>query len=202
MTGNKRAIKSDLTKVDAHAVQPHEYDEAPEISDEQLARAEVTVGVRPRGRPKAAVTKVPVSLRLDSDIVAAYKAIGEGWQTQINSDLRNIRKLGPAPASVRDAQRNYVEVASHTPLKNLKVRIRNISAGAVTIVRHRDLGDTKIGTLRKTYGAHFAEGIKPDMRLADVVSELDGRSLTRLRQKSPKELAALIKRRPREKHAG
>lgn len=54
---------------------------------ERFTKAEVT-----RGRPKAAVTKVSTTLRLDPDILAAYRATGPGWQGRINADLR--RALG------------------------------------------------------------------------------------------------------------
>jgi hypothetical protein len=40
------------------------------------------------GKPKTAIT-----LRLDEDVVKAYRATGEGWQTRINADLRRARKL-------------------------------------------------------------------------------------------------------------
>ncbi len=46
---------------------------------------------RRRGRPAgsvAAVTKVPVKLRLDPDVLAALRATGDGWQTRINDMLR------------------------------------------------------------------------------------------------------------------
>ena len=42
---------------------------------------------RPRGRPKAAETKVPVKLRLDRHAVEAFKATGDGWQTRMNDVL-------------------------------------------------------------------------------------------------------------------
>ena len=46
---------------------------------------------RRRGRPAgsvAAVTKEPVKLRLDPDVLAALRATGDGWQTRINDMLR------------------------------------------------------------------------------------------------------------------
>jgi uncharacterized protein (DUF4415 family) len=49
--------------------------------------------IRRRGKQKAP-TKTPVSLRLDADVVKAYKAAGEGWQSRINGDLRRAMKLG------------------------------------------------------------------------------------------------------------
>lgn len=40
------------------------------------------------GRPPSEAPKVPVKLRLDPDVVAAYKAKGPGWQTRMNADLK------------------------------------------------------------------------------------------------------------------
>lgn len=46
-----------------------------------------------RGRPKAAVTKEPVKLRLDADVLAALRDSGDGWQTRINDMLRASLQL-------------------------------------------------------------------------------------------------------------
>ncbi|MET3605898.1 uncharacterized protein (DUF4415 family) [Sphaerotilus sulfidivorans] len=42
---------------------------------------------RPAGTTQA-VTKEPVKLRLDADVLAALRASGDGWQTRINDMLR------------------------------------------------------------------------------------------------------------------
>ncbi len=51
MNANKlaspRSMKSDLSRVDAHAVKPEEYDELPELTEDMLARAKVNKGGRP-----------------------------------------------------------------------------------------------------------------------------------------------------------
>lgn len=39
------------------------------------------------------------------------------------------------------------------------------------------IGDTLIGTLRKTYGAHFAGGCRDDDQLRDVLHRLDEATL-------------------------
>lgn len=44
--------------------------------------------LRPRGRPKVTSPKAQVTLRLDADVVARFKAGGAGWQTRINAALR------------------------------------------------------------------------------------------------------------------
>jgi len=44
-----------------------------------------------RGRPAgsiAAVTKTPVKIRLDPDVLEALRASGRGWQTRVNDMLR------------------------------------------------------------------------------------------------------------------
>lgn len=41
-----------------------------------------------RGRPRMEHPKKQVTLRLDADLLAAYKATGRGWQTRMNDALR------------------------------------------------------------------------------------------------------------------
>lgn len=43
---------------------------------------------RGRGRPEKAGKKVNQTLRLDPDVLAAYRRQGSGWQTRINEVLR------------------------------------------------------------------------------------------------------------------
>lgn len=72
-------------------------DDAPEITDAMLDRAEIVKGgkVVQRGRPSLGVAaKRSVTLRLDADVLTAYRTTGAGWQTRINADLRRARKLG------------------------------------------------------------------------------------------------------------
>ncbi len=46
---------------------------------------------RGRGRPPVAQPKQAVSLRLDPDVVAKFKATGKGWQSRINDVLKNAK---------------------------------------------------------------------------------------------------------------
>lgn len=48
------------------------------------------------GRPRAAVTKIPTTIRLDADVLAALKASGRGWQTRVNDAMREWVKSHPA----------------------------------------------------------------------------------------------------------
>jgi uncharacterized protein (DUF4415 family) len=96
MTAKKLSIKSDLTKLDAHRITKAEYDEAPMLTTEMLDRAEIRRGSKiiKRGRPPLEQPKEAIKLRLDHDVLAAYRKTGSGWQTRINADLRRAaRKL-------------------------------------------------------------------------------------------------------------
>jgi uncharacterized protein (DUF4415 family) len=70
-------------------------DDAPELTKEFFDRAEIRHGdkIIRRGRPPLDSPKQLVSLRLDADVVDAYRKTGEGWQTRINTDLRKAQKL-------------------------------------------------------------------------------------------------------------
>jgi len=74
-------------------------DDAPILTAEIAARAEIREGgkvIRPArgtltrmGRPPlGAAAKKQVTLRLDSDVVAAFRAGGAGWQSRMNEVLR------------------------------------------------------------------------------------------------------------------
>ena len=41
-----------------------------------------------RGRPKAEVTKERITIRLSPDVVGAFRATGDGWQTRVDAALR------------------------------------------------------------------------------------------------------------------
>ncbi|MCW5688531.1 MAG: BrnA antitoxin family protein [Pseudolabrys sp.] len=70
-------------------------DDAPALTRGFFDRAEIREGDRVirRGRPPLPSPKQAVKLRLDADVLEAYRATGDGWQTRINADLRKARKL-------------------------------------------------------------------------------------------------------------
>jgi uncharacterized protein (DUF4415 family) len=43
---------------------------------------------RRMGRPPKEHTKQQVSVRYDADVIAAFRATGDGWQTRMNNALR------------------------------------------------------------------------------------------------------------------
>lgn len=60
-----------------------------ELTSEQIA------GMRPlRGRPPLARPKAALTMRVDADVLDAFKASGPGWQTRINALLRDAVRRG------------------------------------------------------------------------------------------------------------
>jgi uncharacterized protein (DUF4415 family) len=57
------------------------------MSDAEWAKARPLVRI---GRPKAEVTKERITIRLSREVVTQFRATGEGWQTRIDSALRQF----------------------------------------------------------------------------------------------------------------
>jgi uncharacterized protein (DUF4415 family) len=60
-------------------------------TDEELNAAVETYRAK-RGRPAGSGNKEQVAIRLDNDVLAAFRASGAGWQTRMNAALRDWLK--------------------------------------------------------------------------------------------------------------
>ena len=74
--------------------------DSPEATDEQLAQARPFAEVFPdlmesirrsRGRPPVEKPLQQISIRLDPDVIAKFKATGKGWQSRVNEVLKNAK---------------------------------------------------------------------------------------------------------------
>lgn len=74
--------------------------DAPEATGEELAQAKSFAETFPhlaesikrgRGRPPVETPRQQISLRLDPDVIAKFKATGRGWQSRINEALREAK---------------------------------------------------------------------------------------------------------------
>lgn len=83
MTANAKKLRkplgSDLAKVKAHVIQPEEYEEIPELTNEDIARAVI----KRAGRPICTNPRVQVTIRVPELILRLWKASGPGWQTRM-----------------------------------------------------------------------------------------------------------------------
>lgn len=75
----------------------------PEWTDEQVRQAvrldalPESLQLRLRGRPRAAVTKERITIRLSPDVLQAFRATGDGWQTRMDAALKDwLKSHSPA----------------------------------------------------------------------------------------------------------
>jgi uncharacterized protein (DUF4415 family) len=79
-------------KITASGLDPN--DDAPELTEEWFARGALYIDGKliRRGRPLGSGTRELVSLRLDKEALAIFKATGPGWQGRINETLKRSAK--------------------------------------------------------------------------------------------------------------
>ena len=74
--------KTDWERLEAMEDEDIDFSDIPEVTPEMFARAVVRRGL------KAPAGKQQVTIRLDSDVLAWFRAQGKGYQTRINALLR------------------------------------------------------------------------------------------------------------------
>lgn len=67
-------------------------DDAPDLSTPYWVERFKDVPVQ-RGRPREMTPKKATSIRLDQDVIDAFKADGPGWQSRMNAALRKAAGL-------------------------------------------------------------------------------------------------------------
>jgi len=94
MGANKNALGSDLSKIDAHVIQPNEYDEIPELDDEFFECADLNNDAKlvKRGRPKLGSRKILLSVRYSPEVVDYFRSTGRGWQSRMDEALKEWLK--------------------------------------------------------------------------------------------------------------
>ena len=83
---SRRSLGSDLARVAKHVIQPEEYEELPELTDDMLARGKVNRG----GRPRSGDPKKLISIRLPETVIQKWRATGPGWQTRMAEKLSRV----------------------------------------------------------------------------------------------------------------
>ncbi|MDW9471890.1 hypothetical protein GOB07_04530 [Sinorhizobium meliloti] len=91
-----------------HGYTKEEWDavDFPELTDEELTNMRPARDVLPpeffkameehrrsRGRPSLEHPKKQVTLRLDEDVIAKFRAGGKGWQSRMNEALRKAASI-------------------------------------------------------------------------------------------------------------
>ena len=103
-------------------------DDAPELTEEFFAKAEVYHGDtfvrRGRGRPATGNAKEQVSVRLDQDVLAKLRASGPGWQSKVNAMLRTGLELDRAT----DTDKAIAGIAILTPGETGEVGVAKLAS--------------------------------------------------------------------------
>ena len=79
---SKTRSKTDWKRVDAMRDEDIDYSDSPPATPEMFARGIVRRGLKP------VLRKSQITLRLDTDVLEWFRALGTGYQTRINSLLR------------------------------------------------------------------------------------------------------------------
>ena len=85
-----RKPRTDWRRVDAMKDEDIDLSQCPEITPEMFAKAIVRKGLKPLSR------KTQLTLRLDADVLAWFRAQGKGYQTQINAILKAYKEAHEA----------------------------------------------------------------------------------------------------------
>src|SRR5436190_11267332 len=83
MPAKKRAMKSDLARIDKLADEDLDYSDIPELDDGVFAQPLV---------PWPPV-KETITIRMDADVLGWFKRQGRGYQTRINQVLRHYMSV-------------------------------------------------------------------------------------------------------------
>jgi len=100
-------LKINWEAIDSYPMADSPDEDSPELTNEDFARMRPASEVLPElfgetlaaemlkpkgGRPKSESPKVFTGIRLDPDVLNAFKATGKGWQTRINEALKEWLK--------------------------------------------------------------------------------------------------------------
>jgi hypothetical protein len=130
---------------------------------------------KPAQRAKVELSRVGLHWEeLDEDISIAGLLAGHG-------DITKRTEADPVTKPAVHAVVLGEKRSAGAKLQGLDGRHRD-TAGEI----RRKSGSTRVGTLRKTYGANFAAGWRSDMKLEDLLKETGAKSLTDFRRKHNK----------------
>ena len=107
---------TDWERLDALEDEQIDLSESPEISPEMFAKAIMRSGLKERPR------KEQVTIRLDGDVLAWFRAQGKGYQPRINSLLRAYMELLPGLSET---------VFGHDPKEGVAILVSAAGLGAI-----------------------------------------------------------------------
>ena len=137
-THSKRQIGSDMARVDAYQNTSEDYDEVPEVTAMQLARAVPHRGGKPvRGRPPVgARPKKALSLRLDVEVEERFRASGPGWQARMNDFLARNEAVVELIVNVDNGMEDVEHLLLHMRSGDLRPVFEPLEASIAKVERN------------------------------------------------------------------
>jgi uncharacterized protein (DUF4415 family) len=99
--GTEYPTKKEFEPGNGYSKEDWDAVDSPELTDEEMANMRPAKDILPasffkgltearksRGRPKVEKPLVPVTLRLEPDVLEAFKATGKDWRGKMNAALR------------------------------------------------------------------------------------------------------------------
>lgn len=96
----RKTIKKEFQPGRGYTKEDWDAVDSPELTDEQIAQGKPFAEAFPdlaesikrsRGRPPVEKPLQQISIRLDPDVIAKFKATGKGWQGRINEALKKAK---------------------------------------------------------------------------------------------------------------
>jgi uncharacterized protein (DUF4415 family) len=96
----RKTVKKEFEPGRGYSKEDWDAVDSPELTDEQIAQAKPFAEAFPdlaesikrsRGRPPVEKPLQQISIRLDPDVIAKFKATGRGWQSRINEALKRAK---------------------------------------------------------------------------------------------------------------
>jgi uncharacterized protein (DUF4415 family) len=78
-------------------------DDAPELTEDFFKHADLYNGntLVKRGRPRATIHKLPLTVRYDPEVVSYFRATGPGWQSRMNTALQEWITAHPLTQKIK-----------------------------------------------------------------------------------------------------
>lgn len=142
---------SDLARVDAYQNTIEDYDEVPEVTAEQFARAVPHRDGKPlRGRPPVgARPKKALSLRLDAEVEERFRSSGPGWQARMNDFLARNEAVLKMIVDIDDGMEDIESLLRHMRSGELRTAFEPLEASITKVERNLARDREVVRGLRK-----------------------------------------------------
>ena len=161
MSASKSDTAGDLLKFITYDNTAADYEELPEITEEQFAVARGQRGGKPaRGRPPLGTApKQQVTLRLDPKIQARFRSSGPGWQGRMNTFLAHNEVVLTMIVEFDDCIGDMETLVELLRTGGIRTMSEPVEASIAKVERNISLTKDNVRNLRETLVWEPAEAV-------------------------------------------